>query len=111
MRPRRAAGLMFGGGARSRVSISGAATDKDVRNWLLRAVGSVGQVAALVRPGWVSRTPAAWRGDRGGPGGGGRAGWLGGVPRGLSGRAAPQVSRNRYTGERDPTGLLCSRGK
>ena len=55
---------MFGGGARSRVSISGAATDKDVRNWLRRAVGSVGQVAALVRPVWVSRTPAAWRGHR-----------------------------------------------
>jgi len=55
---------MFGGGARSRVSISGAATDKNARNVRLRAVGSVGEVAALVSPAGVSRTPAAWRGPR-----------------------------------------------
>ena len=34
-------------------------------------------------------------GQRAGPGRGARAGWLVGVHHGLSGRAAPQVSRNR----------------
>ncbi len=56
---------MVGGGARSGVSISGAATEQDVRNWLLRAPGSCGQVAALASRTWLPRAPEVRRGHWG----------------------------------------------